>query len=237
MPSQRVLASGVSWFDLLFLGRPNRLACGVVHGTAGTAIVDPGPTSTLDTVEASLAAQGLSLSSVTHLLLTHIHLDHAGATGSIVEKYPHIDVIVHERGAPHMADPSKLISSAGRLYGQDMDRLWGEIKPVPKERMQIVEGGETLTAAAREIKVAYTPGHASHHVSYFDARGPRADWRLHHDQPPIPSTSGIRKSMRVTSGRCWRNSSSASRPLAASATSSISRSLAKMDAIPFLTRG
>jgi glyoxylase-like metal-dependent hydrolase (beta-lactamase superfamily II) len=100
--------------------------------------------------------------------VTHIHLDHAGAVGSILERYPHIEVVVHERGAPHLADPSRLLNSAGRLYGQDMERLWGDVKPVDSARLKIVSGGETLTVAGREVKIAYTPGHASHHVSYLD---------------------------------------------------------------------
>jgi glyoxylase-like metal-dependent hydrolase (beta-lactamase superfamily II) len=168
MPSQRVLASGVSWFDLLFLGRPNRLACGIVAGAAGTAIVDPGPTSTLETLEASLAMHGQSLASVTHLVLTHIHLDHAGATGTILRRHPSIRVVVHERGARHLIDPSKLLESATRLYGDAMERLWGEVAPVPERNLIIVHGGESLEAGGRSFEVAYTPGHASHHVCYFD---------------------------------------------------------------------
>jgi len=163
-----VLASGVDYIDLNFLGRPQIIAAAILHGAPGVALVDPGPTTTMPALTTALSRKGIRWEDVRQILLTHIHLDHAGATGSIVEKYPHIDVVVHERGAPHMFDPSKLISSAGRLYGQDMDRLWGEIKPVPKERMTVVEGGETQTIAGREIKIAYTPGHASHHVSYFD---------------------------------------------------------------------
>ena len=168
MPSQRVLASGVSWFDLLFQGRPNRIACAVVTGADGTAIVDPGPTSTLETLEASLAMHGQSLAQVTHLVLTHIHLDHAGATGTILRRHPSIRVVVHERGAPHIVDPSKLLESAGRLYGAAMDTLWGEVAPVPERNLIVVKGGETITAGGRSFEVAYTPGHASHHVSYFD---------------------------------------------------------------------
>ena len=163
-----VLASGVDYIDLNFLGRPQIIATAILHGAPGVALVDPGPTTTMPALTTALSRKGIRWEDVRQILLTHIHLDHAGATGSIVEKYPHIDVVVHERGAPHMFDPSKLISSAGRLYGQDMDRLWGEIKPVPKERMTVVEGGETQAIAGREIKIAYTPGHASHHVSYFD---------------------------------------------------------------------
>jgi len=97
------------------------------------------------------------------LALTHIHLDHAGAAGSLVRRLPQLEVWVHERGAPHLIDPSKLLASARRLYGEDMDRLWGEVLPVPAERVRVLGGGEVMG----EFEVAYTPGHASHHVSYL----------------------------------------------------------------------
>src|SRR5215813_9763286 len=118
-----VLASGLDYIDLNFLGRPEIIATGILHGPAGVALVDPGPTTALPTLTTELTKKGIRFEDVRQILVTHIHLDHAGATGSIVEKYPHLDVLVHERGAPHMIDPSKLLSSAGRLYGQDMDRL------------------------------------------------------------------------------------------------------------------
>src|SRR5690349_19857947 len=118
------LASGLDYVDLNFLGRPAIIATAIVHSTAGVALVDPGPGSALATLERELARKGIDFKDVRQLLITHIRLDHAGSTGAIVERYPHIDVFVRERGAPHMADPSKLLSSAGRLYGQDMDRLW-----------------------------------------------------------------------------------------------------------------
>ena len=105
---------------------------------------------------------------VRQILLTHIHLDHAGCTGTLVKENPSIDVFVHSRGAIHLADPTKLLSSATRLYGQDMDRLWGEFLPVPRERLRELKGGETIPAGGRTLQVAYTPGHASHHVSYFE---------------------------------------------------------------------
>jgi glyoxylase-like metal-dependent hydrolase (beta-lactamase superfamily II) len=162
------LAPGIDYIDLNFLGRPAIIATAILHGTAGVALVDPGPGSTLATLEQELAKKGIGFADVRQLLITHIHLDHAGSTGAIVERYPHIDVFVHERGAPHMIDPSKLLSSAGRLYGQDMDRLWGEVRPVDEARIRVLKGGETLSVGGREVKVEYTPGHASHHVSYFD---------------------------------------------------------------------
>ena len=164
-----VLASGLDYIDLTFLGRPQIIATAMLHGPSGIALIDPGPTTTLPNLTTALTRKGVRFDDVRQLLLTHIHLDHAGAAGSILEKYPHVDVYVHSRGAPHIADPSKLLASAGRLYGQDMDRLWGDVKPVPASRIKILEGGETITAAGREIEVAYTPGHASHHVSYFDS--------------------------------------------------------------------
>ena len=163
-----VLASGLDYIDLHFRGRPQIIATAILHGSAGVALVDPGPGTTLDTLTSALAAKGITFGDVRQLLITHIHLDHAGATGSIVAKHQHIEVLVHARGARHMIDPSKLLASASRLYGQDMDRLWGEVKPVDAARIRVLEGGETIAVAGREVRVEYTPGHASHHVSYFD---------------------------------------------------------------------
>lgn len=163
-----VLASGLDYVDLKFLGRPEIIATAILHGSPGVALIDPGPATTLDNLTASLEKKGIRFGDVRHILITHIHLDHAGAAGSIVEKYPHIEVLVHTRGAPHMVDPSKLLASAGRLYTEDMDRLWGDVKPVDAKRIRVVDGGETLTIVGREVKVEYTPGHASHHVSYLD---------------------------------------------------------------------
>jgi glyoxylase-like metal-dependent hydrolase (beta-lactamase superfamily II) len=162
------LSHGLSWIDLGFLGRANVIASALVQGPGGVAIVDPGPTSCLGALESGLQAHGIRWDDVRHILLTHIHLDHAGATGTIVREHPHITVLVHERGARHMIDPARLLDSATRLYGKDMDRLWGEFAPVPQGRVVTLSGGESIDAGGRTFEVAYTPGHASHHVSYFD---------------------------------------------------------------------
>jgi glyoxylase-like metal-dependent hydrolase (beta-lactamase superfamily II) len=168
VPQVTLLARGLSWIDLNFLGRRHAIAAGVIHGGGSLALVDPGPSTCLDTLELGLQGQGLRLSDVTHVLLTHIHLDHAGVTGTIVRRHPGITVLVHERGAPHMIDPGKLLASATRLYGDEMQRLWGAFEPVPAKNLVILRGGEQVEAGGRQFEVAYTPGHASHHVSYFD---------------------------------------------------------------------
>lgn len=135
----------------------------------GDVLVDPGPEPALPTLLA-----GLGDWRPRAILLTHIHLDHAGATGALAQRWPDVEVYVHERGAPHVIDPSKLMSSAGRLYGEDnMKRLWGEVLPVPQERVHALAGGETLKLAGG-IRVAYTPGHASHHVAYLHEESGRA---------------------------------------------------------------
>ena len=162
------LAPGLDYVDLNFLGRPEIIATAILHGPGGAALVDPGPATTLASLTGALMKKGISFADVRLILITHIHLDHAGVTGALVQQHPHLEVIVHERGAPHLADPSKLLASAGRLYGQDMDRLWGEVLPVPAGRIRAIAGGETLDVLGREVRVEYTPGHASHHVSYFD---------------------------------------------------------------------
>ena len=162
------LAAGLDYVDLNFLGRPEIIATAILHGAPGVALIDPGPATTMAELTSALTRKGIVFEDVRQILVTHIHLDHSGAVGSIVERFPHIEVFVHGRGAPHLADPAKLLASAGRLYAQDMDRLWGDVKAVPSKHLHVVEGGETLSVVGREVKVEYTPGHASHHVSYFD---------------------------------------------------------------------
>lgn len=128
----------------------------------GGAVVDPGPERRMETLLEQVGEEPRAL------LLTHIHLDHAGAAGALVERFPGLEVYVHARGAPHLADPSRLLASAARIYGDEMTELWGRVLPVPERNLRVVEGGETIAVAERELDVAYTPGHASHHVVYFD---------------------------------------------------------------------
>ncbi|HEX8752077.1 MAG TPA: MBL fold metallo-hydrolase [Solirubrobacterales bacterium] len=140
--------------DVEHLGRPHVIGCWEVDG----ALVDPGPESSLATLLERIGEERPRA-----LLLTHIHLDHAAATGALVERWPDLEVYVHERGAPHLIDPSKLLASAERLYGDQMEYLWGRIVPVPEGNVRVLHGGETVLG----MRVAYTPGHASHHVCYL----------------------------------------------------------------------
>jgi glyoxylase-like metal-dependent hydrolase (beta-lactamase superfamily II) len=149
------LPAAMRVIDGMHMGRARVIGCWVVDDV----LIDPGPTSCLDAL-----LNGLDGMQPRALLLTHIHLDHAGASGSLVRRWPDLEVYVHERGARHMADPGRLLESARRLYGDDMDRLWGEFVAVPEANLHELAGGETLPGG---FEVAYTPGHASHHVSYL----------------------------------------------------------------------
>jgi glyoxylase-like metal-dependent hydrolase (beta-lactamase superfamily II) len=140
--------------DVEHLGRPHVIGCWEVDG----ALVDPGPESSLSTLLEKTGGE-----KPRALLLTHIHLDHAAATGAMVERWPDLEVYVHERGAPHLIDPSRLLSSAGQLYGDKLEYLWGRIVPVPETNVHVLRGGESVLG----MRVAYTPGHASHHVCYL----------------------------------------------------------------------
>jgi glyoxylase-like metal-dependent hydrolase (beta-lactamase superfamily II) len=171
------------YIDLQFKGSPRVIATALITGRDGVTLIDPGPTSCLPVLEAGLNHRGLSLRDVTSLLLTHIHLDHAGAAGTILERVPQARVYVHERGAPHMIDPSKLLASATRLYGSEMDALWGQFLPVPASQVTALTGGERLAVGNTKLLVGYTPGHAKHHVSYFDE---------HEGMAFVGDTGGIR---------------------------------------------
>jgi glyoxylase-like metal-dependent hydrolase (beta-lactamase superfamily II) len=143
--------------DVLHMGREKVICCFDVDGI----LVDPGPQSTEETL-----LEALNGERPRALLLTHIHFDHAGASGALVRRWPDLPVYVHERGAPHLASPGRLVASAARLYGgtDALRRLWGEVVPVPEANLRVLRGGETVLG---DYRVEYTPGHAWHHVSYL----------------------------------------------------------------------
>ena len=140
--------------DVEHLGLDRVIGAWLVDGV----LIDPGPESTVETLLTKLGDERPRA-----ILLTHIHFDHAGASGRLVERWPDMREYVHERGAPHMADPERLVASARQIWGDDFDRLWGEVVPVPERNLHVLTGGETVEG----FDVEYTPGHAKHHVSYF----------------------------------------------------------------------
>jgi glyoxylase-like metal-dependent hydrolase (beta-lactamase superfamily II) len=154
--------------DLNWSGHHQSIAAALLRSENYVAVIDPGPASTLSTLREQLAALGLSVADLNAILLTHIHLDHAGATGTLVRENPRLKIYVHSRGAAHMIDSSRLLQSASRLYGDDMERLFGEFLPVPAANLHRLDGGEIIALGLRQLHVLYTPGHASHHVTYFD---------------------------------------------------------------------
>lgn len=190
--------------DVMHLGRDRVICAYELDGI----VVDPGPASC---VEALL--DGLGGTEPRALLLTHVHLDHAGASGALVRRFPHLRVYVHERGAPHLVDPSRLLASAERLYGEEMGRLWGEVAPVPPASVTALTGGERVEG----FHVAHTPGHASHHVSYLheasgdayvgDVAGvriPPSDFVVAPTPPPDVDLDAWERSLELVKG--WRPS-------------------------------
>ena len=155
----------VAPLDLLHLGRERVIGVYLLETRAGPALFDCGPTTCVAALHERLREQSLALRDIRHLLLSHIHLDHAGAAGALVREHPELQVHVSAVGAPHLVDPSRLEASARRLYGDDFDRLWGELAPVPRENVH--EVGETVLGFA----CFPSPGHASHHVCYLDDDG------------------------------------------------------------------
>ena len=155
----------VAPIDLLHLDSPGVIGCYLLETDDGPALFDCGPSTCIEHLKAGLRERGLALSDIRHLLLSHIHLDHAGAAGVLVREHPSLQVHVSGVGAPHIVDPSKLETSARRLYGDAFDALWGELAPVPEENVHIV--GDVVVG----FECFPTPGHAWHHVSYLDAQG------------------------------------------------------------------
>lgn len=160
MASTRVVT-----LDLNFQGRTHAIASYLIRQGDAVILIESGPGSTLPALEAALAKEGLSPRNVTHVLLTHIHLDHAGASGWLAKQGAKI--YVHPIGAPHMLNPEKLIASATRIYGERMDTLWGEFLPVPEDHLIIPNDAEAIQIGNLEFLPLHTPGHAEHHYSYL----------------------------------------------------------------------
>lgn len=162
------LSPGTWQISHTFQGENEIVGSYLIAGANELVIVDPGPGSVIDSLLASIREAGFDPGDVTHILATHVHLDHAGATGSLVKQMPKAQVYVHGLGAPHLLDTSKVVASASRIFGERMKSLWGEIEPTPADRLHIVEDGDKLAIAGRRLEVHYAPGHAIHHVIFFD---------------------------------------------------------------------
>jgi glyoxylase-like metal-dependent hydrolase (beta-lactamase superfamily II) len=165
------LDPAITQLDLRFLDVERVIAAYLVDAGDELVLIETGPTTTLANLERAIEETGRTLGDVTRIVVTHIHLDHSGAAGVIVRKHPHIRVAVHPVGAPHLVDPERLVRSAGRIYGDDMDRLWGEIVGVPEGQVDVLEDDGVLTYGDRRFRVAYTAGHAGHHIALFDEQG------------------------------------------------------------------
>ncbi|HKF36287.1 MAG TPA: MBL fold metallo-hydrolase [Ktedonobacteraceae bacterium] len=152
-----------------FLGENEVIGSYLLAGGNELAVIDPGPGSVVESLLASIREAGFEPADVTHLIATHVHLDHAGGTGTLVKHMPGAQVYVHRKGAPHLVDTAKVVASASRIFGERMQLLWGEIESTPQERLHILDGGEILYVAGRRLEVHYAPGHAVHHVIFFDA--------------------------------------------------------------------
>jgi glyoxylase-like metal-dependent hydrolase (beta-lactamase superfamily II) len=164
------VADGLSAIDTVMTGRYLVTSAYLLDATE-PALVETGPATSAVHVEDGLAALGMGPQDLAHVIVTHIHLDHAGGAGTIARRYPNARLWVHERGAPHLADPTKLVASTARTYGEErMRRFFGTVEPVPAQRLTAVEDGDRISLGDRELSVFATPGHASHHMCLEDSR-------------------------------------------------------------------
>lgn len=164
------LGDGFWQLDLGFQDRAGVVAAYLLAGDGQLALIETGPSSCLPNLRAAIDQTGHDLADLTHALVTHIHLDHAGAAGPLARDNPKLRVYVHPFGAPHMIDPSKLVASAARIYGDQMERLWGEFSPIAASQVHALLDGEVIKVARRRLLTAFTPGHAHHHVAYINLR-------------------------------------------------------------------
>ena len=155
--------------DTRMHGQPGITGTFVLQGSDKTALIETGPRSVVSNVFAGLEAAGID--RLDWIFVTHIHLDHAGAAGTIAERFPEAKIGVHEVGAPHLVDPSKLWSSAARIYGDRMEELWGGIDPISEDRIEVVSDGDVVDLGGTTLTAVETPGHAYHHHAYLSSEG------------------------------------------------------------------
>lgn len=167
-PLVQEVAPGISQIDLQFQGMEHVIAAYLLRGGGEAALIEVGPSSARPALDAGLLAAGVGWDDVARLLVTHIHLDHAGAAGPIMRAHTRPRISVHPVGAPHLANPDKLIASATRIYGDQMESLWGDFAPIDPARIDEVKDGVPIEVAGRELVPFFTPGHAIHHVAYLD---------------------------------------------------------------------
>ncbi len=224
----------IETIDLEFQGTPHAVAAYLIAAPEGPVLVETGPGSTLQTLLTRLEEQGVRPADIRHVLVTHIHLDHAGAAGWWARQGA--TVYVHRVGAPHLIDPAKLIASATRIYGDQMERLWGEILPAPKDRVVVVHDNDTIHAAGATITALDTPGHASHHLVYRlgdvaftgDAAGIRLPGARWIDLPAPPPEFDL-ETWKATLDRLRREDLSTIYPTHFGATTAIGEQLDGLD--------
>lgn len=159
---------GITVIDLNFQDTTRVIAAYLVECGDELILIESGPSTCLDWLAHGVTAAGYDLGDITRIIVTHIHLDHSGSAGVIVRQHPHVRISVHPVGAPHLVDPTRLVRSAARIYGDEMERLWGEIAAVPNDRVDVLEDGGLVIAGNRRFRTVFTPGHASHHVAIYD---------------------------------------------------------------------
>ena len=163
------VADGVTAIDTFMGGRSRYTAAYLLHADR-PALVETGPGTSVEPVAHALDVLGIAPNALAHIVLTHIHLDHAGGVGALAARFPRASVWVHERGARHLADPTRLVGSATRVYGPErMTSLFGPVEAVPAERLRVLQDGETLDLGGRSLLALTTPGHASHHLALVDS--------------------------------------------------------------------
>ncbi len=163
------LADDLWRLDLNFQGEPDVIAAFLITSDRGHTLIETGPGSTLGALESGIIAAGARIEDIAQILVTHIHLDHAGAAGSLMRRIPRAKLFVHPMGAPHMINPERLIRSASRIYGDRMGTLWGAFEPCPSDRVIDVEDGDIIACGSRTLTALHTPGHAWHHIAWHDA--------------------------------------------------------------------